>query len=352
MHSSRSTARRGLPAYALVFLLALLAAACQDSVTAPGGASPDSARPDLLSSSRETGGGAAFACFTSVATPGGPHAYRYGRLNLKFPRSALAPDGATMRYRFRVYDRDGEIERLANCVIPRTAEAARIMSRRFRIPGSVPRPKPIGSPLGEVTTQECTGDSTSGYECDELIVDGGGGDEGSEEPTCDVNTGENCDGYTGGGEGDGGGGNEPCADCEAFDDSPPADDEEFDCHLEPGCTLKPADDTQKQAMKAAIEQHINQAKCPQVYSTALDLVSTSQVWEERIKDPGTGGTFRGDYLRENHEMHVWTGNFDSPDKWLPWTLSHEAVHALQFELNLSTHQEIHDYGDSCLNFAI
>jgi hypothetical protein len=146
-------------------------------------------------------------------------------------------------------------------------------------------------------------------------------------------------GGAGGGDGSG-----------VYDDSPSADDSQFDCHLAPSCTLNSADSLQKTAMKTAVEKHINQSRCPQVYNTALALAATAQVWREQFTSGGA--TYRGDYLREKNEMHLWVGNFESPDKWLPWTLAHEAVHALQFELGFNTHEQIHSYGDSCLNFTM
>lgn len=209
------------------------------------------------------------------------------------------------------------------------------------------------SSVGEVTTENCEGSAEGGYICDP--ISGGGGSEpppDKDPGDCNINTGANCDNFPGsGGGGDGGGGGGTGGDDPAYDDSPPADDSEFDCHLAATpCTLTPASDTQKTAMRTAIQKHINQSKCPQVYDTALGLVESSQVWEEKFTDGGA--TYRGDYLREKNEMHLWTGNFASPDKWLPWTIAHESVHALQFELGFTMHSQIHSYGDSCLNFSI
>lgn len=100
------------------------------------------------------------------------------------------------------------------------------------------------------------------------------------------------------------------------------------------------------AMRAAVEQHINQARCPALYSAALQLADGAQVWDEKISLPT--GTLRGDYSNVTGEMHIWTGNFNSPDYWLPWTLSHEAAHAVGY----MTESEADSYGDSCLNFTM
>lgn len=60
----------------------------------------------------------------------------------------------------------------------------------------------------------------------------------------------------------------------------------------------------------------------------------------------------GPAVSPDNEMHVWSGNFSSPDYWLPWTIAHEATHAVAAELWLPTHQQVHDYGDACLKFTM
>lgn len=210
--------------------------------------------------------------------------------------------------------------------------------------GSDPR-KSVGD--GEV--ENCDGSAEGGYTCEGLVVVGEPPPE-DDPGSCDINTGENCDNYPGSdGGGDGGGSGSDGG--TTYDDSPPADDTQLDCHLaEIPCTLLAANDSQKTAMRTAIQKHVNQSRCPQLYDKAMSLVDNAQVWNETITY--SGATYRGDYLREKDEMHIWTGNFQAPDKWLPWTLAHEAVHALQFVLGFTTHQEITSYGDSCLNFTI
>ncbi len=56
---------------------------------------------------------------------------RISSLNLEFPSSARAANGATLRYRVQARARDGGLQRLANCVIPRTPKAVRMMNRQF-----------------------------------------------------------------------------------------------------------------------------------------------------------------------------------------------------------------------------
>jgi hypothetical protein len=70
-----------------------------------------------------------------MATPKGPHKYRYGRIQLTFPKEALAPDGRTISYRYRGYANGAELDRLANCVIPRSAMAVEMMDKRFGVHG-------------------------------------------------------------------------------------------------------------------------------------------------------------------------------------------------------------------------
>ncbi|MDQ3522472.1 MAG: hypothetical protein M3434_09075, partial [Gemmatimonadota bacterium] len=50
---------------------------------------------------------------------------------LSFPKEALAPDGRTISYRYRGYANGAELDRLANCVIPRSAMAVEMMDKRF-----------------------------------------------------------------------------------------------------------------------------------------------------------------------------------------------------------------------------
>ncbi|HEX2205153.1 MAG TPA: hypothetical protein VHG91_17710 [Longimicrobium sp.] len=117
-------------------LFAFVAASCADLPT-----SSSTPVPPALDASVAPGrpawaadfAGAPHLCFTSVRTPLGPHRYRYGRVRLDFPASALAPDGATLLYRYRVQAPGEDPVVVANCRIPRTLEAVAILDRRLRV---------------------------------------------------------------------------------------------------------------------------------------------------------------------------------------------------------------------------
>ena len=110
-------------------------AACHDLPTgdmaarASGPGGPPAGLPGVTSAV----GPSAHVCFTSVRTPEGPRRYRYGHVNLDFPASAQAPDGATVLYRYRVQAPGEDPRVVANCRIPRTPEAIRIMDRRLYV---------------------------------------------------------------------------------------------------------------------------------------------------------------------------------------------------------------------------
>lgn len=193
----------------LLVLSSCVLAGCSDSLLEPV---PQASTPSLVRRpSTPSESRSAFACFLSVATLGGPHAYRYRQVHTRLPAAVIAPDFATTRYRFRVYDRNGKIQRLANCVIPRTRSAVALMNRRFRIPGSRPVLKPVQEP-GDITIQECYQTGENQFYCDDL---GGPPPEDDDPPEDNLP----CDPWTGCGSDpdDGGrnGGSSPCSTCEA-----------------------------------------------------------------------------------------------------------------------------------------
>jgi len=218
--------RASLVRCASAAVLALLVAACQDTTTEPKITAPET----NLSSKQSTGGpsrGAAtspYACFTSIATPGGQHAYRYGRLNLGFPKSAIAPNGETMRYRFRAYGKGGQVLALANCVIPRTVPAVEQMNRRFGMSPRAGLPED-GGELDVSITSECGGTGQEPCNMGQLPgVEGGGSACSNEDwvrddsgvcwpPSSGDGDGSGSGGSTGG-EGGTGGGTDPCYSCD------------------------------------------------------------------------------------------------------------------------------------------
>lgn len=145
-------------------LLGVAVSACQDLPTTPlgaEGASPSSSNPGI-------GGGIAFSrsghderepqfvCYTSKRDSESPIRYRYGRLTVRLPRSAESSDGSTMIYRYVRFDESNgtDVLEAANCRIPRTPEAVRVMNRRLGL--IQPRENGKGSgnngDMGEITT--------------------------------------------------------------------------------------------------------------------------------------------------------------------------------------------------------
>ena len=161
----------------LAAVLLLVSAACSDDLVAPevttGGALP--APPSISGQRIAASRAGAFPCYTSVRTPTGPHRYRYGRLALDFPRRALASDGSTVQYRFRVQREGEEPTTVANCVIPNTPEAVLITHRRFGVgkDARVTEERRGGSD-GEMTIQMCGRDGERACELEaiDVVVEG------------------------------------------------------------------------------------------------------------------------------------------------------------------------------------
>ena len=113
----------------------LLLASCGDLPT--GGSVPSTARTQREASEFRGAGTVSVVCTVSEKSASGPHAYHYSKLTLNLPRAAAASDGRTSVFRYRGHGSGGEIVLAANCVIPDTEKAARIVHRMFR---SVGRP--------------------------------------------------------------------------------------------------------------------------------------------------------------------------------------------------------------------
>jgi len=188
----------------LVSALLLGTAACAENPAAPegmmGGAPPASAVMPAQAEPPGRAGG--FLCYTSVRTPDGLYRYRYGRLELKFPRSALAPDGSTVHYRYRVRRQGEDPTRLAICVIPNTEQAIRLTHAFFRVGKHAQvTERRTGTGEGEMTALMCgrNGEPACELKAIEVVV------EGCSNP--DWTRGEDgvCRSDRGGGGGGGGG---------------------------------------------------------------------------------------------------------------------------------------------------
>lgn len=157
-------------------------AACHDVGTFPDVEKSAPATAAAYEGGSRDPGAVEYVCNVSVATPGGRYAYRYGRMPLQFPQSAMHPANATHRYRYRVVNGNGKALRVASCVVPRTDEAVEIMNRRFEVPDET----------GDAQVQGCVSEGVCTL--DPIIIIGGGGSSGGGW------------GSGGGGGGDGGGG--------------------------------------------------------------------------------------------------------------------------------------------------
>ncbi len=135
-----------------------------------------------------------YVCWISVRTPDGPHRYRYSWRGLRFPGSLVPADGATQIVRYRWRQSGGqEVQRYANCRIPRTADALELLDRRFRATERR-RPSHRESPDDETVTILS------------VAPTGGGGGGGGDGNTCDWNDCDTSMGIGGGGGGGAGGG--------------------------------------------------------------------------------------------------------------------------------------------------
>jgi hypothetical protein len=116
----------------VLFGAVFLASACGDlPTTAEQAEVLPGARHSVVD--RPGNGTVEVACFTSVATPGGPHAYEYGVVMLKLPASARSADPRLREYRYRGYANGAELIRAANCMIPNSEKAVEHMHRVFRV---------------------------------------------------------------------------------------------------------------------------------------------------------------------------------------------------------------------------
>jgi len=114
--------------YMLALGLLLAASACTDGAPSPTATVSGAGAPANLNRSSSP-----YGCFISKAVEGLPYAYAYSQLPVEFPREALAADGGTLKYQFRLEEPGKSPVLLANCVIPRTRLAVRILEARLRV---------------------------------------------------------------------------------------------------------------------------------------------------------------------------------------------------------------------------
>jgi hypothetical protein len=115
-----------------------LVAALSACTDAPVAAVTPDADPDghrLLSTARSSE--SPYGCYVSEAVRNPHYRYRYSRRELHFPLTAGAEDGSTLEYRLRLQRPGEEPVYVANCVIPRTLSAVRLLEQWLRVPKDV-----------------------------------------------------------------------------------------------------------------------------------------------------------------------------------------------------------------------
>lgn len=110
-------------------LIAFLGA-CNDSMVAP--TLPQQPR-SLFYHEAAVGADSRYVCSTALRTADVNMPWRYGRMEVHFPRAEFAPNGATTTYRYEGYNDHGTLVAVATCHIPETDGAIRRMSRILRV---------------------------------------------------------------------------------------------------------------------------------------------------------------------------------------------------------------------------
>lgn len=313
---------------------------------APPAESVVSPPASLLGSSSVESRGAAppYVCYTSVRTQEGPYRYRYSRLELRFPKKVLAPDGATLLYRVLVEGASVDAPRMvASCIIPRTREAVEITSQRLGVSKGAKRSEQRGDPKsgGGITTQGCVSDGlceltavqVTASECPDGWSTGEDGDCHSSRGT--VTSGG---GSTGGDWGsDGGGGDDP--------NPPAADTSGKDSSVCPQCNERDPSDKEVSDMKRLVNDRLTCPDVQEFYGTKLDSgnVAVFQapeigIWGE-WKSNYNGGTV---FISSAH----WKSDGTVNEGELADTMAHEGAHAVLGHTDSTPSSEIH--GDAWL----
>jgi hypothetical protein len=338
--------RRHRRSAAMLMLFGFATVACRDVSTGPDEAAllarADAVAPAAAVFGRDRGGGPGHVCWVSRRTPGGPYRYRYTRLTLRFPDRAVAPDGATRTFRYKLQGAGGETLLAASCRIPRTPEALEIMHDRFfydrrRAPAYDGDVVIQSCPIGTVCLEPVTGTAPGGW------YPGGGGGGGSYYCGTSASAGD-C--Y----EGDDGGGDDwdPGTPEDTPTGEPVADDEAVDC-IDLGCKLRDPTEAERQRVLELIDQWRSDGFCAEVRASALEMVNRGlQVWDNRVyalNDSGKPATLLGaapwDYDLGGPVMYLWTGSLTG------WTIAHEAIHGIWNPAGLGhyyTHSDITPLG--------
>lgn len=282
---------------------------------------------------------------------------------MHFQAAELAPDGATLRYRFRQYAKDGSIERLANCVIPGSERAVEAMKRRFGVRSAErfqrgDEPNEGDGTIG-VQTTSCGGFYHEGYwtwSCSTShdYPSRDGGDRGAPPGTCDPNTAvESCD--SGGGDWTGGG-SDPCAECGPDVPPPPPGDpnDAFDEPIAPNCMFpkdgyeklwctspKPNADQAARITEALNKMEQLGGECVALAQHGRAILNNMRIFDQ-ASNPGTGGgALRGgDWMViGNYWVDYYFGSTvtGADDPGGPRNLQHMLAHELDHSKNKADH---------------
>lgn len=316
----RSTAR---PA-ATLMLFSLFGAACQDLPTndsnrySPNGRGPSAARNAAM--------GEPYICYTSERVSG--ERYRYARVFVELPRGAEAADGTLQQYRYRMVDGDSVLA-AANCRIPATEAAVRIMNARLQVGAGSRAEQPDD---GSITTQGCVTDGT-------CILDG------------ITVVGHRPPDYSGWGEGNGweDGWGSSNMDTGGGADSDPGW-EECDPSVDPDCYV-PLTDGDKAAVQNSINTYTRKGS---EFTDQVAMAECAALVAGFEKAYAEGRVFRGatETLPSDHGIEPHTGAYDPVTKFIHFdpsyldraatgdeasmrdlanTALHEAAHSLGYD---------------------
>ncbi len=333
----------------LPFALLIGLAACGDAPLEPAAVPQTDGTPmtDPLGSvnaNLQQGDEAVHTCFTSVATPNGPHAYRYGTITLDIPRGIVeAAGGETVRFNYRLWGEDGSLVRLANCVIPRSQAAFQWTAAWFRSAEAGNNIRWVNSSgegvddgsLGTMDELEYGHCHSSPEPChvEGFIVDGDGGGDGDPDWGDDDDWGgdDPCWDCTGGGGGtDPGTGSDDCdphaidGGCEdayefRSDSNWDGTGDRFNCRDEPGSA-------RCQRIRDAIdhlESHDND-QCRVFGNTARRIYNANDLFHFTSSDPGVYGGFKEASGLEGDRIGLTNRAFNTGE--LANTIAHEASH--------------------------
>lgn len=330
--------------------LAAILAACADAPTVPTTQSP------AVRFSTTDGlhlGETAASCdlYRSDYTDSGAR-IRHKRITVFFPRSELAPDGATRVYRYRGYSKGQHLVAYGDCEIPATEEAIRRMDRLFRV-DPAERAASSGSVL---------------QSCDEIGEDGSciiyitatACQYGGTYPDCNTPVdvdydscnalGTDCDGGGGGSYPTGGGGSgDPWSDG-GWEDAPSDGTDRPDCLRDEkkACILRPLNVVATSGRSISEWEHVgikieqireNIDYCAEAKQRLRQLYNQGpnagrfRMWDGVDQDSATGLFVRGQVLGDQ------LGDFIRFDSYWLWEdgllVVHEGLH-----LYLNYHPEL------------